>query len=132
MGCEGRRGKELVMTEWVTLLWVRFTVLCIDEGAMQLGIEFIRHPLCLRSMIMPTFNGRFSVMKPAFLNSALTSPNTTGQQREDAIALTTNVLPTSCKVCSNVPGRFTRFGDGPTQKTFDEPFCLLSTCNTPA
>ena len=118
------------MTEWVTLHWARFTILCIDEGTMQLGIAIIRCPLYSRSMIMLTFNGRLSVMKPAFLNSALTSPNTADQQREDVMKLTMNVLPTSCKVYSNVPGRFTKFGDGPTQKTFDEPFCLLSVCNT--
>ena len=120
------------MTEWVTVLWARFTILCIDKGTMKLGIAFIKRPLYLYYMIIPTIKGRFSVMKPAFLNSALTSPNTADQQREDRMTLTTNVLPTSCKVCSNVPGCFTRFGDGPTQKTFDEPFCLLSACNTPA
>lgn len=120
------------MIKWVTLLWARFTILCIDKGTMQLGIAFIRYPLHSRSMITPTFNGRFSVMNPAFLNSALTSPDTEGQQKENVMTLTTNVLPTSCKVCSSVPGSLTKSGDGPTQKTLDEPFCFLSSCSTPA
>ena len=69
------------MIEWETPLRVRFTILCIDESTMQLGFLFIRRPLQLCSMMTLTFNGRFSVMNPAFLNSVFTSPDMVSQQR---------------------------------------------------
>ena len=84
-GRESRRGKKLVVIEWVTPLRVRFTILCIDESTMQLGFIFNGRPLQLCSMITLTFNGRFSVMNPAFLNSAFTSPDTAGQQIENTM-----------------------------------------------
>jgi len=52
---------------------------------MQLGFVFIRRRLQLRATTTPTFNGRFSVMNPAFLNSAFTSPDTVDQQRENTM-----------------------------------------------
>ena len=84
-GRESRRGKKLVVIEWVTPLRMRFTILCIDKSTMQLGFVFIKRPLQLCSTMTLTFNGRFSVMNPAFLNSAFTSPDTAGQEKENTI-----------------------------------------------
>ena len=78
VGRESSRGKKLVVIEWERSLQTRFTIFCIDESTMQLGFVFIRRPLQLRSAMTLTFNGRFSVMNPAFLNSAFTSPDTAG------------------------------------------------------